>query len=321
MTIIKTQLGSEESARRQRFEPTGTIASTNTQKAIEEVVSDGAAAYAPISADYIVGTTNGTLTGERVATSTTSITVDIATAGQAKFKRAALTGDVTASADTNSTTIANDAVSNAKMANMATATLKGRTTAGTGDPEDITASAAIDLIGSTRGSVLYRGASGWAILTPGTSGTMLTSAGAGADPSYTLALGSLTGIIKASSGTPSAATAGTDYMRPDTTSALTAGFTSASVSAGTKTTGTYTFDPTAGAVQHVTNGGAHTFAPPATHGAWMLDYVNNGSAGALTTSGWTKVDGDAFDTTNGHAFRCMLSNGNQGSYMSVKRMV
>lgn len=110
-------------------------------------------------------------------------------------------------------------------------------------------------------------------------------------------------------------------VRKSGNQALTGGFTSASVSAGTKSSGTYTFDPTAGAVQHATNGGAHTFAPPATHGAWILDYVNNGSAGALTTSGWTKVDGDAFTTTNTHAFRCMISVGNQGSYLSVKRMV
>lgn len=37
-------------------------------------------------------------------------------------------------------TIAADAVTNAKAANMATATFKGRTTAGTGDPEDLSAS-------------------------------------------------------------------------------------------------------------------------------------------------------------------------------------
>jgi len=53
------------------------------------------------------------------------------------LSRSALTGDVTASIGSNSTTIANDAVSNTKLANMATATLKGRGTAGTGDPEDI----------------------------------------------------------------------------------------------------------------------------------------------------------------------------------------
>jgi len=49
--------------------------------------------------------------------------------------------------------------------------------------------AILDAIGSTRGSVLYRGASGWAILAPGTNGHVLTSNGAGADPSYQAAGG------------------------------------------------------------------------------------------------------------------------------------
>lgn len=39
-------------------------------------------------------------------------------------------------------------------------------------------------LGSTRGAVIYRGASGWAILAPGTSGYFLSSGGAGADPSW-----------------------------------------------------------------------------------------------------------------------------------------
>lgn len=62
--------------------------------------------------------------------------------------------------------------------------LLGRDTAGTGDPEQLTISAVLDWIGSTRGSILYRGAAGWAILTPGTVGFALVSNGAGADPSY-----------------------------------------------------------------------------------------------------------------------------------------
>jgi hypothetical protein len=49
----------------------------------------------------------------------------------------ALTGDVTTSAGAVATAIANDAVTNAKLANMATQTIRGRTTAGTGDPEDL----------------------------------------------------------------------------------------------------------------------------------------------------------------------------------------
>lgn len=58
----------------------------------------------------------------------------------------ALTGDVTTTVGTVATTIANDAVTNAKLANMATATLKGRTTAGTGDPEDLTGTQATALL-------------------------------------------------------------------------------------------------------------------------------------------------------------------------------
>jgi hypothetical protein len=57
----------------------------------------------------------------------------------ANLRRAALTGDVTTSAGSNATTIANDAVTNAKAANMAQATVKGRASgAGTGDPTDLT---------------------------------------------------------------------------------------------------------------------------------------------------------------------------------------
>lgn len=58
----------------------------------------------------------------------------------------ALTGDVTTTSGAVATTIANDVVSNAKLANMATATFKGRTTAGTGDPEDLTGTQATALL-------------------------------------------------------------------------------------------------------------------------------------------------------------------------------
>lgn len=72
-------------------------------------------------------------------------------------QRAALTGDVTASQNSNTTTIANDAVTNAKLANMASPSLKGRTTATTGDPEDLT------LVNST--SITWNTATGGSIST------------------------------------------------------------------------------------------------------------------------------------------------------------
>jgi len=50
----------------------------------------------------------------------------------------------------------------------------------------LSASAILDSIGSVRGSLLYRGAAAWSILTPGTAGYALLSGGAGADPSYAL---------------------------------------------------------------------------------------------------------------------------------------
>lgn len=48
----------------------------------------------------------------------------------------------------------------------------------------ITPTAILDLIGSTRGSILERGAAGWTAVLPGTATYILTSNGAGADPSW-----------------------------------------------------------------------------------------------------------------------------------------
>lgn len=47
-----------------------------------------------------------------------------------------------------------------------------------------TPSQVLDVIGSTRGSVLYRGSAGWTILVPSTAGYVLTDGGVGADPSW-----------------------------------------------------------------------------------------------------------------------------------------
>lgn len=48
----------------------------------------------------------------------------------------------------------------------------------------------LDSISSTRGTILYRGASGWTSLTPGTSGHVLQTNGSGADPSWAAPSGS-----------------------------------------------------------------------------------------------------------------------------------
>jgi hypothetical protein len=63
--------------------------------------------------------------------------------------RAALTGDVTASIDSNATTIAASAVTNAKMANMAATTLKANPTGSPAAPTDITLGASLIFSGTT----------------------------------------------------------------------------------------------------------------------------------------------------------------------------
>lgn len=79
--------------------------------------------------------------------------------GAGVLQRAALTGDVGTATDSNTTVITtgavtttkilNDAVTNTKLDNMATKTYKGRTSSGTGDPEDVSVATLVADINST----------------------------------------------------------------------------------------------------------------------------------------------------------------------------
>jgi hypothetical protein len=101
---------------------------------------------AGIAAGATVNSADATLlaranhTGTQLAATISDFSATVAataavTANTAKVTNATHTGDVTGA---TSLTIANDVVTNAKLANMVTASIKGRTTAGTGDPEDLT---------------------------------------------------------------------------------------------------------------------------------------------------------------------------------------
>jgi hypothetical protein len=102
-----------------------------------------------------------------------------------------------------------------------------------------------------------------------------------------------------------------DTLKADTADNLTAAFTAAVDDDGTLTTGTYTPTTAAGSnYKKIINGGAFTIAPPAlatnTATTLSLFIVNNASAGSVTTSGFTMVNGDAFTTTNGDEFLCRI---------------
>jgi hypothetical protein len=84
---------------------------------------------APANAGYIVDAASAGLSAERVLSDSASILRNVAGAGLS-LERAALTGDVTASQNSNATTIANDAVTFAKLLNAASAGFIGATAAG-----------------------------------------------------------------------------------------------------------------------------------------------------------------------------------------------
>lgn len=95
------------------------------------------------------------------------------------------------------------------------------------------------------------------------------------------------------------------------------GFSSTPYSGGTISTGTYTPAASNGNQQYITNGGAFTLAPPSTACSIILEITNNGSAGAITTSSFTKVSGDSFTTTNTNKFMCFITKTQNYSNLNV----
>lgn len=83
-----------------------------------------------------------------------------------------------------------------------------------------------------------------------------------------------------------------------------AGVTTTADDDGTQSSGTYTPTPVGGNMKLIVNGGAFTLAAPSAAGDYTLviQITNNSSAGAITMSGFNKVTGNPFTTTDGHDF-------------------
>jgi hypothetical protein len=76
------------------------------------------------------------------------------------------------------------------LATIANHDVLANTSGGTAAPVATTLTALIDdAIGSTQGAILYRNSSSWVVLAPGTSGQVLQTGGASANPSWTAAGG------------------------------------------------------------------------------------------------------------------------------------
>ena len=88
---------------------------------------------------------------------------------------------------------------------------------------------------------------------------------------------------------------------------------------GTQTSGTLTLNPGNGPLQRYINNGAHTLAPGSNNGSLLLQVTNGASAGAVTTSGFTKVVG-SFTTTNGDDFMCSVVVNNGFSLLTIQAL-
>jgi hypothetical protein len=103
---------------------------------------------------------------------------------------------------------------------------------------------------------------------------------------------------------------------------LTGGVTVTEKNLGTVAAGssTLTLDMGDRPIQKYINGGAHVLNPGTVVGSALLAITNSTAAGAITTSGWTKVTGDSFTTTDAHKFMCSVSVSTVGSLLTVQAM-
>lgn len=113
-----------------------------------------------------------------------------------------------------------------------------------------------------------------------------------------------------------AAEAKTDYVEV-AGDALTGGFTGpASVDDGTKSSGTYTPDPTTGNWRKIASNGTYTIAAPTVSGCYSMtiDITNGASANTVSFSGFVTgyPKGDALTNTSGNKFKLHISKSDIG---------
>jgi len=133
------------------------------QSKIANLVTDLAAKETPAGAQAKADASQATAiqrvnhTGTQIAATISDFAAAVAAtasvaANTAKVTNATHTGEVTGA---TALTIANDVVTNAKLANVATSTIKGRVTASAGDPEDLTAAQVRTLLNVADGANNY----------------------------------------------------------------------------------------------------------------------------------------------------------------------
>ncbi len=222
-----------------------------------------------------------------------SLTVSNAdgTAGNPTLTRAALTGQVTAPADSNTTTIATNTVANTNLAQMPTNTIKGNNTAGTANAADLTAAQVVAMltISGRRLRAPQVLTSGTTITHPtGTATITVRLVGGGGGGGGVAAAGA--GLISLGGGGGAGSYAEKTFTAASTTSTFAIGAAGTAGASGGGTGGaggSTTF--THNAVTVTTNGGTGGFNIGAAN---TVLNAPGGNGGAVSTGGDVNGGGD-----------------------------
>jgi len=98
---------------------------------------------------------------------------------------------------------------------------------------------------------------------------------------------------------------------------LNAGFSVTPYPLGTISSGTTTLSAANGNQQYATANGAFALVPQTSPSQIVLEFLNGASAGSITTSGYTKVTGDAYATTNAAKFLFISTKTQNYSHLNI----
>ena len=131
------------------------IGSTVPSERLHVVGNIRSSSLAGSGSRMVVADANGVMSTQAIPTSTTYTGSTSVALNGTSFERAALTGDVTATQNSNALTIANNAVSDAKFRQSAGVSVVGRSANSTGNVADITAAADNRVLKRSGGSLTF----------------------------------------------------------------------------------------------------------------------------------------------------------------------
>lgn len=287
------------------FDSSGNVTvSTETITSIEGSITTSAASAAAAASSASAAATSASTATTQAAAAAASATAAAASASGMKWRpsvRVATTANITLSGAQTIDGVSVIAGDRVLVKNQSTSANNGVYVCAAGawsrdtDADawaELVAAAVIVEEGTTNADTVW-------ICTVNSGGTLGVTSVTWASLTFSISDGSVT-PAKLAGGTLPAAT----------------GYSATDYNAGTKSSGTYTPDPANGNFQYAVNGGAHTLAPPAASGTLIVQYTNNGSAGSITTSGFTKVSG-SFTTTNGDDFLCYITRLNSFTHLNI----